>query len=72
MVRHYSNISNDKFVAYIERYSDVAMVTIHPRPADDRYGVDFSKTVSQYETLSNGAVKSARRELKKLAEQVPA
>lgn len=64
-----TSVSNEKFVAYVERYNDVALITVHPRPADDRYGVDFSKTVSCYETLSDGACDSARREITKLSQE---
>ena len=65
--------SNSQFVAYISKaYGGCAMVTIHPRPAGDRYGVDFSRTVAEYETLSNGATASARREIAKLAREARA
>lgn len=65
-----TSVSNEQFVAYIE-YGDYgcALVTIHPRPVNDRYGVDFKRTLAQYETLSKGATRSARREMKKLALQ---
>jgi hypothetical protein len=62
------SVSNDKFVAFIEKgASDCAFVTVHPRPADDRYGINFQQTVSCYETLSRGATASARREIRRLA-----
>lgn len=67
MAANNTSVSNEKFVAYVERFGDTAYVTVHPRPAGDRYGVDFSKTLANYETLSKGACASARREIDKLA-----
>ena len=64
-----ASVSNEKFVAYIERFGDTALITIHPRPAGDRYGIDFSKVSANYETLSRGAAASARKEISKLTEQ---
>lgn len=70
-----TSVSNDKFVAYIERYSDCALVSVFPKvqcASGYRYEIDFSQKLACYETASNGAMDSARREIKKLAEQVSA
>lgn len=69
MRRNSTNVSNDSFVAYIERFGDTAVVTIHPRKPGDRYSVDFGRKVADYETLSKGAVRSARREIAKLVRE---
>ena len=55
---------NDKFIAFIERYADCALVRIFPR---DGFTIDFTNEVASYETLGAGATASARKEMKKLA-----
>lgn len=64
-------VSGEKFVAFVERYADCALIHIFPRKG--KLEIDFTNRVACYETLSNGAFASARREIAKLtAEQVAA
>jgi hypothetical protein len=63
--------SGDRFVAFIARNGDCAMVYIFERRGV--YGISFEAAVAAYETLANGATASARREIRKLErERVPA
>ena len=50
----------------IERYGDCAMVTV-VRISEREDGSLCSETLSEYETLSNGATASAKREMKKFS-----
>lgn len=59
--------TGSNFAAFVTRYPDVAVVSIYRRPS--RYEIDFSRTVSSYETLSNGASESARREIRRLEDE---
>ena len=59
------NISFGNFVAYIERNGDVATVNIYRRK-EDGFNIDFAKNYGGYETLSRGAVASARRSILQL------
>lgn len=58
-------VSNDEFVAYIKYlpFHDCAVVTVHARPEGDKYGVDFSYKVAEYETATRGASASARKQI---------
>lgn len=69
MARNLDNVSNDKMVAFVERFPllDIAVVTVHPRKEGDRHSIDFSVKLSEYETANRGAMKSAARELKRLS-----
>jgi hypothetical protein len=64
-----NNVSNDRFVAFIVYHPDCAIVTVYPRPAGDRYGIDFAQTLACYETLGRGATRSARKEIRRLAKE---
>lgn len=59
-------VSGRNYVAFIERYSDCALIHIFPRKG--RLEIDFTNRVECYETMSNGATASARRQMKKLEE----
>ena len=72
-----TSVSNDKFVAYIERFDDVAVVTVFQKLHREGHGkahyeIDWGNKLSCYETLSSGAMASARREIEKLSAQVAA
>ena len=59
------SISFGNFVAYIERYGDVAIINIYRRK-EDGFNIDFDKDYGGYETPSRGAVASARRSILQL------
>jgi hypothetical protein len=61
------------FITYnVERYNGSALVRV-VRVSERQDGSLKSETLSEYETLSNGATASAKREMKKFsAEQVSA
>ena len=56
---------SEKFVAFVERYADCALIHIFPRKG--KYEIDFTSRVACYETMGAGAFASARREMKKLS-----
>lgn len=62
--------SGDKYAAFIARnYFDktCSYVMIYERTA--AYGIAFNKMVANYETATNGATASARREIARLEKQ---
>lgn len=58
-------ILGKRHIAKIERYSGAATVTVHPSGPYGR-DIDYSTVSASYETLSAGASRSARREMRKL------
>lgn len=59
--------SGDKFAAFISRNRaapECSYVLIYARKG--KYDIDFTDCRANYETLTNGATASARREIKKL------
>ena len=63
----------EKFVGTIEtrpNSRECALVNIYSRPEGSKYGIDFNRQVASYETLSNGASSSARKEIKKLLKEL--
>jgi hypothetical protein len=59
-VRNTGNV----FAAFITRNGETAYIQIYKRSVG--YSIDFQHEISAYETSSNGAAKSARKEIKKL------
>lgn len=62
-----NNTFTANFSAFIDRFDDVAVVNIYAATGKGTTRqIDFSKKLACYETLSNGALKSAHKEMTKM------